>query len=205
MASKGFDRISSVYDVLVRLVFGKSIVRAQRKFLNRIEDSSTVLILGGGTGRIVVDLLKTKPSCKVWYIDVSSKMIERSKNKIKNSEQVHFICGTENNIPPEIKFDAVITNFYLDMFSDHSLKVVVNKITISLKQNARWIATDFVDEKKWWQQLMIGIMYTFFRVVCGIEAKQLPKWNSIICESGFNEIESCSSHKGFIKSILYKN
>src|SRR5579872_6146211 len=115
-----FDGISTIYDQLSQLVFGENLVESQKTFLKKIPNQSTILILGGGTGWILVELLKAQPNCEVWYIEASQKMISLSKEKTKSDNRVHFIHGTEDQIP-DVKFDVVITNFYLDLFDDDSI------------------------------------------------------------------------------------
>jgi tRNA (cmo5U34)-methyltransferase len=200
----GFDRIAFVYDFLAKLVFGEAIKESQKYFLNKISNYSNVLILGGGSGWLLAELLEIKPNCEVWYIEASEKMISLSKSKIKNEQTVHFIHGTEQDIPLSIKYDVVITNFYLDLFTDHQLENVVTKIQSSTKLGAHWIITDFVDNNKWWQKVMLKVMYRFFRITCNIESHQLPEWNRFIEKTGVKEIESKRFYRGFIKAALYQ-
>jgi tRNA (cmo5U34)-methyltransferase len=199
-----FNRIAFIYDFLAKLVFGKAIKDSQKYFLNRISDYSKVLILGGGSGWLVADLLKVKPNCEVWYIDASEKMISLSKSKIEYEPMVYFIHGTEQDIPLSIKYNVVITNFYLDLFTDHQLENVVAKIQSSMVLAARWIITDFVDCNKWWQKTMLKAMYWFFRITCNIESKKLPEWNRFVEKAGLKKIESKAFYSGFIETALYR-
>jgi tRNA (cmo5U34)-methyltransferase len=198
----GFNRIALFYDSLARMVYGKSIVESQKHFLNKIHDQSKILILGGGTGWILAEIFKVKSNAEVYYIEASSKMISLAKEEITN-EQVHFIHGTENDIPPQIKFDLVITNFYLDLFSDDSIKSVLHKVKISLSGNAKWIVTDFVNDKRW-HNLLLKVMYTFFLLVSGITSKKLPHWKNEMLAIGANEFDSKQFYKGFIETKLYQ-
>jgi len=199
-----FDRIAFIYDFLAKLVFGKSLINSQKYFLDKIGDGSKVLILGGGSGWLLAELLKIKSNCEVWYTDASEKMILFSKSKIETGYIVHFIHGTEQDIPLSIKYDVVITNFYLDLFTDHQLADVVIKIQSSLESGAHWIITDFVNNRKWWQRMMLKIMYWFFRITCGLESRQLPEWNKAMENAGVKEIESKYFYKGFIKTAFFR-
>jgi tRNA (cmo5U34)-methyltransferase len=199
----GFDRIAFIYDFLARIVFGQSIVDSQRYFLNKIQNGSKILILGGGTGWLLADLMKLKPDCKVWYIEASEKMIALARNKVGSSHSIHFIHGTEESIP-EIKFEVVITNFYLDLFSNRQLEHLVKNLQSVLKTSSSWIVTDFVNDKKWWQPVILRIMYFFFRITCGLKIKQLPEWDQLIARKGTKEVESKSFYRGFIKTVLYQ-
>ncbi len=204
MVLNGFDKIAFIYDFLERLIFGKSIIESQKYFLNKIPDQSSVLILGGGSGWLLAELLKIKPNCEVFYIEASSKMIALSKKKIHDKQLVHFIHGSEEDIPASVQFDVVITNFYFDMFTDCSLVGVLNKIRSSLRIESLWIATDFVNGKKWWQEMMLTTMYWFFRTTCNIESQQLPEWNKIVGKTGVVKIGSKFFYKDFIEIALYQ-
>lgn len=204
MKFNDFDRIAFVYDFLARFFFGKSIINSQKYFLDKTEDGSKVLILGGGSGWLLAELLKQKPNCEVWYIDASEKMISLSKSKIETGYVVHFIHGIERDIPLSIKYDVVITNFYLDLFTDQQLADVIIEIQSSLKPGAHWIATDFVNDKKWWQRMMLKTMYWFFRITCHLESQQLPEWNKSMEKARIKEIESKTFYKGFIKTALFQ-
>ena len=204
MKLNGFDRIAFIYDLLASLIFRKEITESQKYFLNKIPDYSKVLMLGGGTGWLLAELLKSKPNCEVWYIDASEKMISLSKSRIETGHTVHFIHGTEQDTPASINYDVVITNFYLDLFTDHQLTEILNKILRSMKPGAHWIATDFIDNKKWCQGMMLKMMYWFFRITCNIESHQLPEWDKSMEKVGLKEIGSKTFYRGFIKTTLYQ-
>lgn len=202
MNAKGFDRISFLYDKLALLVYGRSIVDAQKYFLTQIPQQAKVLILGGGTGWILTEIGKNKITCEIWYIDASEEMIRLSGTKI-NPNRTYYIRGTEKDIPASVSFDVVITNFYLDLFSDEKLKEVLGTIKHGLSAEVKWIATDFVNTKKWWQSTLLTIMYLFFNVVCAIEARSLPDWDKALHQAGLRRRESKFFYRGFIESTVY--
>lgn len=202
MTSAGFDNISSVYDKLARLVYGKSIIEAQKHFLKLIPQQANVLILGGGTGWILTEIIKKEVVCAIWYVDASEEMIRLSKKRVDNSH-IQFILGTENNMPSSVRFDIVITNFYLDLFPMEKLNKVIDKIIFVLRPESHWIVTDFIDTKKWWARLLLKSMYTFFGVLCKIEATDLPDWHDALQEKGLRKKESRFFYHGFIESAVY--
>ncbi|MBS1680956.1 MAG: class I SAM-dependent methyltransferase [Bacteroidetes bacterium] len=196
----GFDTISHVYDPLAKLAFGRSIQQSQLFFLNKIRKQSKILILGGGTGWILLELLKRQPECEVWYIEASAKMISSSRIKTTNDQRVHFIHGTEENIPNQ-HFDVAITNFFLDLFDDKSIYHLIGKIKTKLKPGSIWIATDFVNRKRW-HAPVLKLMYLFFRVTCGINSTYLPKWSEAM-KTEMKEIESKSFCSEFMETKLF--
>ena len=204
MPPTGFDKLAYIYDGLARLVYGKSIVNSQLPFLNDINPNATVLILGGGTGWFLAQLLIMGPTCEIWYIESSIKMLEKSKAKSPHSPNVHFIHGTEQNIPHHQKFDVVITNFYFDLFSFQSLQAIIKGIQISMKPDSIWLATDFIHARSWWQSILSKVMYIFFRSVCNIEAKSLPDWHRCLTEARLIKRKSKLFYGGFIEACVYQ-
>lgn len=198
----GYNSIATIYDLLAKLLFGGRIWESQLHFLNTIQGKENILILGGGTGWILIEILKRHASCRIWYIDASSKMIAMSRVSVNNDKRVHFIHGTEDDIPASTKFDRVITNFYIDMFSEISLRKAIAKIQLSLNPNADWIVTDFVTDH-WWQKMLLKVMYLFFRITTNVETMNLPNWERAIHESGFTEKSSKHFCRDFIKATLY--
>ena len=203
MRSTNFDGVAAIYDTLSNVVFGRSMVRAQTFYLRDIPSGAKVLIIGGGTGWLLNELLVVNSTCSVWYIEASAKMLDLTKERIsKSSNVIHLIHGTENSIPPDIKFDAVITHFYLDLFPQTSCDQVIQKISRSMHAKSMWLVTDFINTT-WWQNILLAVMYKFFRVTCHIEASQLPEWQDLVKRNGFVEVKSELFFWKFIRSSLF--
>jgi tRNA (cmo5U34)-methyltransferase len=198
-----FDSIAPFYDQLSNLIFGSAIKQSQIAYLSAIRQGGKVLILGGGTGWILSALFAINPTCEVWYIDSSTRMINLSKKVAMDSKhKVFFILGTEDAIPPGILFDAVITNFYLDLFTPTSCKTVIDKIRSSLHAKSLWIVSDFINTT-WWHSAMLRIMYRFFKIMSGIQASSLCDWKTLLEQNGFALLQSSQFFAGFIKSVVF--
>jgi ubiquinone/menaquinone biosynthesis C-methylase UbiE len=117
--------------------------------------------------------------------------------------QVRFIPGTEKDIPTT-GFDVVITNFYLDLFSQGILNRMVQRIVRVLKPSGLWMAADFVNTGKWWQVFLLKAMYLFFRRVCNIEALTLPPWGKVLTDAGLRRVERRLFYGGFIESVVFR-
>src|SRR5688572_26928794 len=112
----GFNRIARYYDVLKRLVFGNAIRNSEIAFLECLTPGGNVLILGGGSGEILGPLFQVNPGCRVWFVEASSRMISKAVYNLPEASRgnVCFIHGTEGSLPPNVVFDGIITNFFLD-------------------------------------------------------------------------------------------
>lgn len=200
--ANGFDFLAPFYDGLARLFIGKDIVNAQLHFLKVFKECNTLLILGGGSGWILDFLGGEFPDLKIDYIDISPEMLNSARKRSGNHRPINFILGTESNIPDQL-YDGVISNFYLDMFDDNGLSIVIEKIKKSLNGSAFWVVTDFVNEQRG-HRLKLWLMYRFFRMVANIEASRLPDWQGQMILSGSKLIDCKISDDGFIISNLYQ-
>lgn len=202
---KGFDRVASYYDFLARLAFGKSIIDAQEYFLSEIREGDRILMLGGGTGWILESIFKvTKPGV-IWYVDNAKRMVEKSQSRNVDSSKIHFIHGTFESIPPDLKVDVVITNFFLDIFSKDELQKLIEDIKSKMKPQGTWLCSDFVDTGKWRHKMLLRSMYLFFRITANVKTISLPDWEGNLLTEGFVSFKEKTFWNGFIKSIVFKD
>ena len=198
-----FDSIAPIYDGLASLAFGQSIKKAQRAHLGDVPARSDVLVLGGGTGKWLGELLGQDAGCRVWYVEASLKMIHLAKKNLKGNGRVVFIHGTHLDIPDR-KFDVVIAHFFVDLFNGPDLEKLSGKVATVLKKNGKWIVADFVN-RKYWHGAMLWLMYLFFHAIGALDHKGLPEWDGIIQRKSFVKENTMVFYKGFIESVLYSH
>jgi ubiquinone/menaquinone biosynthesis C-methylase UbiE len=199
-----FNRIASIYDLLAKIIYGKSIRRAQTFFFKSIPDHSNVLIIGGGTGWIARDLLSVKLDVRVVYIEASDKMLAKAKDKLNaHQKKIDFIHGTQDDIPTGAEYKTIITNFYVDLFPDEILDTHIKRIRTHLEVDGQWIVTDFVGNRKW-HRFLLWVMYRFFTATAAIHARTLPDWQSIMRTNNFSVIETKEFYHGFIRTCLFE-
>lgn len=198
-----FDVIAPVYDLLSRMVYGRSIVAAQKYMLKYIPEESSVLIVGGGTGWIIGELFAINKACSVVYMEASQKMLEKAQARIHTRDQSRIQFLLQSEIPSEGSYDVVITNFFLDLFPSCKLRTIIQQLKNLIKDDGSWIVTDFVDDGKRWQRLMLKIMYIFFRTLSKIEATVLPPWQLLLKENGMQKEEAKRFYADFIETAIY--
>lgn len=203
-ALNAFDRIAPVYDWLSGLVFGDALDKSQLTFLGSIRNGSHVLMIGGGTGKSLESLLSLTHGCKVWYVEASSVMIARARQRIgSRSPNVVFIHGNEDSIPAHTQFDVIITGFFLDLFPEEKVGKWARRVGHRLREEGSWLITDFVGRDKWWQRLLLWSMYRFFILTCGIKGRRLPRWEYEVGRNGFAEKHATFYFGRFIKSSVW--
>lgn len=211
--SIGYDSLSSVYDALARLVYGNALRRAQTCFLNHLPPQSEVLVLGGGSGWFLEKLLVTAYPKYVMYVELSGKMLERARARIKRNcpemlSRVDFVLGSADRIEDELAYDAVMAHCLLDMFDGLQLRSIVGRMRNSLRLGGFVYFSDFRYATSWpmsWvSKALIWMMYRFFRWWCAIPAKQLPKFGQAFDGAGLKLAAQRHFHGGMIQAQVWR-
>jgi ubiquinone/menaquinone biosynthesis C-methylase UbiE len=175
--SANYDKIASIYNLLSRLVYGKSIVKAQADLLKFIPPCSRILLVGGGTGWILEEIVKIDPEgLTIDYVESSLKMILLSQKKNHGRNIVHFINQPIENFSGTGLYDVIFTPFLFDNFREEKIQTVFTNLSSLLKDKGLWLHCDFVNNKSdgpVWQQLLLKTMYLFFRITARIETNEL--------------------------------
>jgi ubiquinone/menaquinone biosynthesis C-methylase UbiE len=192
-AGGDFNRIAPIYDALAFAVFGRGLQRAQAVFLNKISVDASVLIVGGGTGWLLEEVLRTCQPKRVLYLEASAQMLARaSRRMVRHSVlgSVEFRVGTETSLKPAERFDVILTPFVLDLFTEKTLRArFIPQVLNTLNPGGLWLVTDFVQPRRSWQKLLLWIMIRFFRLTAGIETQTLANWQQLLAEAGLVRTE----------------
>ncbi len=188
-----FNPIAPIYDALAALVFGQSLRRAQAHFSVNIPPEATILILGGGTGWLLEAVLTGCQPRQVVYLEPSGQMLTLAKRRVARlllaqrlAQRVEFRCGTQAAIGPHEQFDVIMTPFVLDLFLSTTLQqAVLPQLWRAMHPQGLLLATDFDRPKTTGQRWLLWLMYRFFRLTTGIEARQLPDWVLLLTNAGF--------------------
>ena len=207
MKKGGFDRIAPYYDDLSRLVFGGLLQKAQRVYLPEVPCNAKVLIIGGGTGWLLKDLVTLNSGCEITYLEASKRMIDLSQRRLDAVEnrRVSFVLDKDlQNIEPQ-NFEVVICHFFLDLYQGDELLQVVSQLKERLLPGGQFLFCDFQKTGKWQHQFLEKIMYWCFRLVCGIRSRMLVDYNQCLLESGLTLKRETTFYQGMITSKVYTN
>ncbi|ALI99650.1 class I SAM-dependent methyltransferase [Rufibacter tibetensis] len=207
-----FNLISPVYDALAKLVYGKSQQRAQAHFLSCIPAGARVLILGGGSGWILNQVLQHSTPAHVLFLEASSKMLEKAKGNVlptASKTTVEFRLGTEASLSSSEMFHVVLTPFVLDLFTPQQAYAMMQRLDQALFPTGLWLHTDFYLSpsplRKIWQKPLLWGMYWFFGLVSGILGKTLPPFESLFQKLGYKPQQEAFFYGKFIRAqVLQK-
>lgn len=139
-AKASYDQMSRFYDYLAGAFEKKYRDRA----LNQLEVKSgeTVLEVGFGTGHCLNQIAESVgEEGKVYGIDISSRMLEVSKNRLKKAgllDRVKLSCGDALDMPYEdSKFDAEFISFTLELFDTPEIPTFLQESRRVLKPGGR--------------------------------------------------------------------
>jgi len=199
--SRGFHLLAPVYDALAGVVFGQNIDRSQAHFFEKVKNIASVLVVGGGTGRFLPEFFRLHPTSKVVFVEKSAAMM--SKAQAKADKIVRFVETDFLIYQSTEKYDLVLLPFFLDMFTNESVEIIVGKLDALSESNTRVIVTDFVIQSRpGWKSWLLKSMYLFFRLTCDIEAGRLPNWEQAFAKRGWNIKQSAAYCNGMIGTHL---
>lgn len=198
MKENDFDGITWCYDFMAKLIFWGRLHRASIQWFGTLNTSDTVVVLGGGSGKILKYLTHVEA---VIYIEKSHKMIKLAK--LSAPENVQFICADflKYAINSE-STHVVICPFFLDLFAPTQLEEVLRKIARILKKKGSLFVSDF-QYTTWWSKQLIKLMYVFFGIITRISARELVSLDNLILARGFENRTYLALKDGMIYSKAY--
>jgi tRNA (cmo5U34)-methyltransferase len=210
LPDSGFDYVAAFYDPLARLVYGRALQQAQQAALSALpEGKPRVLVIGGGTGWVLGEILHQRPEAQVLYLEASEQMLRRSQQFLRQHwptklTQVEFRLGTEAALWPEEQFEAIVTFFFLDLFEPVRLRQLTTRLQAARKPEAPWLLADFARPQTWWQHGMVATMYAFFGLTTGISARRRPRIEAELQRLGLMARPVGFFFGGMVESVVWQ-
>jgi ubiquinone/menaquinone biosynthesis C-methylase UbiE len=204
----GFDAIAPVYDALAWPLGPGAIGAIQRDLLDRVPECDTALVVGGGTGRIMVDLLRRARVGRVVFVEPSAAMISRARERAERAglgERVELRCRGLESVAPGETFGLVVTPFVLDLFAPATFGRAMDTLAGAVAPGGSWLFADFVlDRAGPVGRAVVRGLYAFFRVSCGIEASALPRFDEAFAQRSFAPVAEARRARGLLAARLYR-
>ncbi len=204
-----FDRLARWYRALEYLALGRTLETARFHFLDRLAGCRRILVFGEGDGRCLARLVTLAPAAHITCIDASPAMLDRAARRLSGPDRARVTLPAADARAvslPAGEFDAVLTLFFLDCFTDAEVRGLVARIDPALAPGAVWLHADFMlptaGPARWRSQIWLAGLYAFFRVATGISARRLPDMDAALAAAGFVVAEERILQRGLVRSVL---
>lgn len=208
------DGIARYYEVLELLSFGRSLERSRFVFLRETGTSQRAILCGGGDGRFLARLLGANSRVEVDFVDLSPKMIELAERRVAAMgrsflERVRFHAGDIREFNPRPgAYDLIVTNFFLDCFTQQELAQVVARLAGCGAPQGRWIVSDFREADgpigRMWTGAVIRSLYAAFRLTTGLRVTQMPDYQAALASRGYLLRCEVTAFGGLLHSSLWE-
>ena len=204
-----FDRLARCYGVLETITAGCKMQKCRVALLDDIPVPRKVLLAGEGHGRFLWECVRRYPEARIVVVDSSAGMLQVARGKLTGLEatqdRVEFVhADVLQWEAPTGEFDLIATHFFLDCFTADSLAEVVAHLGEMASPDAHWLLADFQIAPTRWAglrcRLIVGLLYRFFRVVCGLKADSLASPDEDLEKAGFFRHSQTTSEWGLLKS-----
>jgi len=153
-----YNLIASIYDIFGVLAETKARQRALE--LASIRNGEKVLEVAFGTGLNFAQVLKRNPEGRVDGIDVSEKMLERTKKRIskigRNNYTLHL--GDCRRLPfADGTYDLLMNQYLLDILPVEDYLPLLLEFKRVLKPGGRMVLVHMTKGEKWVNQIYVRI------------------------------------------------
>jgi ubiquinone/menaquinone biosynthesis C-methylase UbiE len=197
--------LAPFYDWLAGFILGEAFKRSQYLFLYTINKGDRILILGGGTGKNLKEILKrTGESGELCFVEASPSMLAKAKKRVKweGEPRIQFLCTSDFKAIPNKKFDLVITQYFLDVLRDAELERLFEAIGQRSGPGTRWLFVDFFSKRS--KLGLIKLMLLSFRYLASHPRKDFPDYRVFFEKYGWELKEVCQLQNGFIQGREYQ-
>ncbi len=211
-ARPGFDVLAPHYTWMEKLLAGPRLQRCRTTWLDGVADRRNILVAGLGHGPVLRELLARSPHAHVTCVDASAGMLAAAEKRAYRAGLdmprltfVHAVLPDWQ--PPAGRYDAIVTNFFLDCFGGDELRAVIGVLAGASAPGARWVVADFAVPPRglarWRARLVHALMYAFFRVVTGLGAVRLTAPDKLLAAQGFALAGRRTSEWGLLQADLW--
>ena len=209
-----FDRVASIYDFSKGLLLCGAIQRCQYHHLPLLKNSKKILVIGGGTGKIISRIHQQCEFEELTFVDSSASMIEQAITHIQDydpglEQKIQFqnadiLTGFEAS-----GFDAVVAPFVFDCFTDESLGAIGENLRKWLKPNGLLLFSDFHESQKSnlsriLSRLITRPLYFLLDLTCDLNIKHLPDFDLMFNNLPLIKIEENLSFTGVLRSAVFR-
>ncbi|MFN8308448.1 MAG: class I SAM-dependent methyltransferase [Chitinophagales bacterium] len=199
-----YNLLAPFYDFLAGSIFGQKLKLAQNIFLSSIPLNSKVLVIGGGTGIFLPELIKRTQ--RIHFVDHSEKMVQLAKQRIRWFSPEMVFLTADVLEAPAASYDAIITFFFFDQFKME--KALALRAFLDTRTHAQtvWLVSDFCIKSTTspFHKFLLQLMYWFFQRIAHLETDQLPDIAALMQQGGWYASQYHEIRKDFIFASVWR-
>jgi len=208
-----FDTLAPYYRGMESILAGQKLHRCRTAFLNDIATARNILLMGEGHGRSLAECRHRFPNAHITCVDASARMLDQARRHLVRhkltADRVEFVhADVLHWSPPTATHDLIVTNFFLDCFRAEQVAQIIARLASAATPEADWLLADFQVPRAGWKRLrsrlIIGSLYTFFRVMTRLPAGKLTPPDPFLDRAGFKLHRRTESEWGLLHSDWWK-
>jgi tRNA (cmo5U34)-methyltransferase len=180
------------------------------------KQNPTILDIGAGTGLFTSFILEKYPQAEVTLIDLSEKMMEVSKERFKNFDNIHYIIDDYTTHVFDTKYDIIISSLSIHHLTDSEKRNLYENIFELLNPNGVFINADqvlghtpFIESlyKKDWKEKIENSSLTTDEMKAAYERTKVDKMATLqdqlnwLENTGFKDVDCIYKYFNFV--VLY--
>lgn len=141
---KSYDRLAWLYDAAAHAYSGGQIHALKAAQIGELQPGHRILYAGVGAGEDAV--LAAKHDVKLTVLDASQLMLERAAIKFRAAgvqDSIEIICADVLKHERSAYYDVVVANFFLNIFSESAMKIVLAHLVTLIKPGGKLLIGDF--------------------------------------------------------------
>ena len=177
-----------------------------------LEFHKHILVVGGGADNTLIELIKNKKCEKITHIDISEVLSSKAKLRLQQEGlsdklKVDYIVKDFLSMESEIKFNAVVFPYYLDLFLDSEIEENIYQARQFLGPKGSIYMIDFSSntESNYWQRIKEKGLYFLFYPITKTSRSSFPNYKKLFENCGLEEVQSKTFKNGFYKYSKFKS
>jgi ubiquinone/menaquinone biosynthesis C-methylase UbiE len=208
-----FQKLAAHYHWLENIFAGGLMQRCRTTFLARTKNCRRALLVGEGTGKFLVELLRCNPQIQITCVEHCAGMIKQARQRLAaeklDATRIEFKqMDVLDWLPPSEKFDLIVTNFFLDCFPAEQLERLIPQLAESTTAEAVWLLADFREPecgwRRWRAKMILAMLYAFFKLTTSLSASWLTPPDKFLAEAGFNLVDRRFASFGFAHADFWQ-
>jgi demethylmenaquinone methyltransferase/2-methoxy-6-polyprenyl-1,4-benzoquinol methylase len=140
--SRSYEWIASIYDWTVATFTGGKNLATRLAQLDDLKRGDRVLYIGVGSGEDALEAARN--GVEITCLDLSAGMVEQARDRFAEAQLPgEFVCDDIMHYAPEQPFDAVVCNFFLNIFTRPVMEQVLARAVSLVRPGGKLLIADF--------------------------------------------------------------